>query len=114
MKRHLELTPSTAHKRSQFAHEDSLHFQSASHFSHSPNLMTPSHRRNGNGIGSKISSLRSTIDDLISCVSDKRNVQKSAVQRVHYVNSELCGDLTQEYEFPRALSVNSLAGHHAD
>jgi hypothetical protein len=76
--------------------------------------MTPSHRRNDNGIASKISSLRSTIDDILSCVSDKRNVQKGAVQRVYDVNSELCGDLTQEYEFPRALSVNSLPGHHAE
>jgi hypothetical protein len=115
MKRHLELTPSTAHKHSHFAHEESLNFQSVSNLSHSPNLMTTSHRRNGNSIGSKISSLRSTIDDLISCVSDKRNVQRSGVERVYEVNSELCDNLSHhEEDFPRAYSVNSLRGNRVE
>ncbi len=115
MKRHLELTPSTAHKHSHFAHEESLNFQSVSNLSHSPNLMTPSHRRNGNGIGSKFSSLRSTIDDLISCVSDKRNIQRGVVERVYDVNSELCDSLSHHEEyFPRAYSVNSLRGNHLE
>ena len=48
------------------------------------------------------------VDDLISCVSEKRNVQKNSVKTVYDINSELCSDLCQDYEFPRALSTNSL------
>ena len=114
MKKNLELTPSTAHKRSHYTHEESIHFPSVSNLSHSPNLLTPTHRRNGSGISSKISSLRSTIDDLISCVSDKRTVQKGGVQRVYDVNSELCDNFSHEDEFPRALSVNSLRVNPAE
>ena len=98
MKKNLELTPSTAHKRSHYTHEESIHFPSVSNLSHSPNLLTPTHRRNGSGISSKISSLRSTI----------------GVQRVYDVNSELCDNFSHEEEFPRALSVNSLRVNPAE
>ena len=87
MKKNIEYTPSTAHKRISSSHQESINFESNYKSDFSPTVFSSSNRRNNTKLSSKISSLKSTFDDLISAISDKKSIQKNASQKVWEANT---------------------------